>query len=115
MILGAVVGLHNGWRLHGDFIAIIAQALAGIVVFAVMGILLGLFANRARESLLGGAFGLLIGCIAHFACAIPQTEVIDVCLLVGALVGATCWPWIGGAIRLGTTIYALLGRLRREM
>jgi len=112
-ILGAVVGIHTGWRLQGGLLATIAQTIAGIVVFSMVGLLLAAFTGRPNESLLGGAVGLLIGVVAvPLGSNMPAGETVNLCLTMGALVGATCRPWIRGVVRLGSVIHTLSGRLR---
>jgi hypothetical protein len=90
---GAVSGTINALHLGVGFRGFIAYILAGIIVFVPVGILLAVFVNRAKESLWGAAIGLVVGVLLiPYRPAIPVNETVNVCLLMGVLFGATCWP-----------------------
>lgn len=101
--VGAMSGLHTGLRL-GDAGAVLAYTIAGMAVFSILGSILGLFAARARESLLGATCGMLVGLLATlFRPDAPPDQAINLCLVIGGLIGATSWPWIStvlGAVRI---------------
>jgi hypothetical protein len=95
LFLGMVLGIHTGWRLHAGPVAIVSHAIAGSIVLAFLGIAISILADRWRESLIGGLGGMLFGAVAElWNCATPAGQAVNMGLLIGALVGATCWPWI---------------------
>jgi hypothetical protein len=110
LILGAAVGANAGLRLQAGAIAVAAQVTAGIIVFSLLGVLLGLFVARAEESMLGGLCGMLVG-LASGSRENPaaQAEIANLCLVMGALVGATGWPWIRIIVGSASGIKRVLG------
>ena len=83
LILGAAVGANAGLRLQAGAIAVAAQVTAGIIVFSLLGVLLGLFVARAEESMLGGLCGMLVG-LASGSRENPaaQAEIANLCLVM---------------------------------
>ena len=105
LVLGAAVGMHTGFRLPGGALAVFSHAIAGMVVFGVMGAILAVFTSRAKESLMGGAFGMLVGLLAGpRGATLPPGEATCLCLVISDLTGATCWPLVHGVIRLAATV-----------
>ncbi len=104
--IGACLGLHNGFRL-GGLISLLAHVVAGLAVFAVLGVILGLFAARPTESLVGAAWGMLVGLVAGpFRGNLPPAEAVNLCVVIGGLVGATCWPWVNATVWVGRALLA---------
>jgi hypothetical protein len=101
LALGAFLGFNMALHAGGGGAAIIAQMIAGMIVLSLLGMLLGLAVDRGRESIIGGAFGAIVGILGgslHRVAA--QGEVISLCIVIGALIGATCWPWVGVAVKI---------------
>ena len=99
--LGAFLGFNMAFHAGGGGIALIAQMIAGMIVLSVLGMMLGLAADRGRESVIGGAFGAIVGIVGgslHQVAA--QGEVISLCIVIGALIGATCWPWVRVVVKV---------------
>ncbi len=95
LALGAFLGFNMAIHAGGGVVGIIAQMIAGMIVLSVLGMLLGLAADRARESIIGGAFGAMVGFLGE-TCrgGLVQGEAVSLCIIIGALIGATCWPWV---------------------
>lgn len=104
--LGAFLGFNMAIHAGGGVVGIIAQMIAGMIVLSVLGMLLGLAVDRARESILGGAFGAMVGILGE-TCrgGLVQGEAVSLCIIIGALIGATCWPWV----RIVVKILSLVG------
>jgi len=94
-VLGLVVGAHGGWRIAPEPLTLISHMIAGLMVFSALGLVLGLVSGRARHSLVGGACGVLVGVVCG---PLPGQgslgESVDLCLVMGALAGATLLPWL---------------------
>ena len=44
---------------------------------------------------------MLVGIVAEWAnWATPSGEAVNQCLLIGALVGAICWPWVAVTLKI---------------
>jgi hypothetical protein len=102
LLLGATMGVTFGLRLQGGAIAVFAHVLGGMIACTLPGVLLGLFCAKAKESLVGGICGLLLGIAATLLLGErvpPQT--VEHFLVIGGLVGATCWP----GVRLVTGVW----------
>ena len=46
LVLGIVIGIHIGWRLHAGVVVIVSHAIAGMIVCSLFGITGSLFADR---------------------------------------------------------------------
>jgi hypothetical protein len=95
LVLGAMVGAALGLVLGGQAMMIFSNAVAGMIVFPLIGLPLGLIGGRASESLIGAAagtvFGVALGGIAGQAITLATVIHLTV---VGALVGATLRPYL---------------------
>jgi len=95
LFLGAVTGIHIGWRLNEGVLPIVSNAIAGMTVFSLIGVLMSFFADRAEESIIGGLCGMLVGiATSTWEGAGEPGYAINLCLIAGALIGATGWPWV---------------------
>lgn len=110
LALGALVGIGSGATAVGAATTVLANMLAGMILFPPVGLLLGLIGGRARESLLGAAVGAILGA-ALGAVAGPAglVETATHALLVGALAGATLRPYLAVARRIYTGLHAAAG------
>ena len=110
LAVGVVVGLCNGIHLGGHGVVIAGQVVAGMIVYPCLGAFLALIADTAVESLAAAAIGLLVGAIGPVVGGRwPQFEQLALMTTVGALVGATCLPWLRLTLR---TAGALVRALR---
>lgn len=111
-ILGVFVGLAIAMPFREGVADALGKVVAGIIVYSLLGAALSLFASRAQESLVGGVCGLCIGLAAElWQPAAPPGQSIRLCLTIGALIGATFWPWLRtlqAVVRHGT--WLLFGR-----
>ena len=81
----------------------VSNAIAGMIVFSLIGIVLSvlLCQSRLEESIVGGLCGLLIGIAATpWIGAENPSYAINLCLVAGALIGATGWPWVFIIVKL---------------
>jgi hypothetical protein len=107
-LIGAVAGLRIGLHAEGGLIAVISNVLAGIIVFQSVGLVLALFMDRARQSLLGAGCGALIGVLGQPIChASGPSDPISLCWVMGALIGATCGPCLQGFLGVAGVLYRL--------
>lgn len=96
LVLGALLGGVNGWYIGGGGLGIVAQMIAGMIILPLLGGLLGLVFDRAKESLIGGVFGAVVGLLGVAISPVSSpSEAVGVCVVIGGLIGATCWPWLG--------------------
>jgi hypothetical protein len=94
IVLGAFVGL-TGSLTHEPMAQILSRAIAGMMVMAVPGALLGLLGGDVKGSYAGAAAGFL-GCwIAGFSngASLPPSGV-QLVMIFCALLGATCWLYL---------------------
>lgn len=95
LALGAFLGFNMAVYAGPGVARILAQMIAGMIVLSVLGMLLGLAADRGRESMIGGAFGAIVGILGGtYHGVLAQADVVSLCIVIGALIGATCWPWV---------------------
>ena len=95
VVLGAVLGTITGLHFGGGAIGLLSHVIAGTIVFSVLGLILAPFTGRAKESLVGGMCGCLVGLASGpFRGTLSAAEAVNLSLIIGGLVGATCWPWV---------------------
>lgn len=100
LAVGAVVGACNGLHLGGRAPMMAGQIVAGMIVYPCLGALLALIADSAVESLAGATFGLLVGAVAlGLGGRWPHFDHLAFTTTVGALIGATCLPWVRLTLR----------------
>ena len=95
LALGAIVGIGTGTMAGGQAAMILSNALAGMILFPPVGLLLGLIGGRARESFIGAAVGAILG--TALGMIVGPAGVLNTAthaLLVGALAGATFRPYL---------------------
>jgi hypothetical protein len=116
LMLGALMGASNGLRCDGTLIGIAAHVTAGMILMPAVGALLGLIGSTARESILGGICGGLVVVVGGaFDRNLHSYEALSLSLVLGALVGATCWPWTRTITQVLFCLSAPLAlRARRE-
>jgi hypothetical protein len=108
-VLGILTGIVTALPFRGGVSEVFARAIAGALVYSLLGATLSLFASRAQESMVGGLCGTAVGLGAQWVHPAPLAgEVVSLCLTIGALVGATCWPWIRVLQAVGRYAAALL-------
>jgi hypothetical protein len=101
LLLGALVGPGCAPPDSG-VVGIISGILAGLLVLPFLGVPLGLLGGRARESLLGGVCGLLVGTAVGLLGEGAILAKVNPCLIAGGLVGATL-PGMCRLLALGWT------------
>jgi hypothetical protein len=110
-----LIGASNGLHCGGAQIDIAAHATAGMILMPAVGAFLGLIGSTARESLLGGVCGGLVVVVGGaFDRALCSYEALSLCLLLGALVGATGWPWVRIITQVLSRLAALLALMARS-
>jgi hypothetical protein len=115
VVLGAVLGTITGLHLGGGAIGLLSQVIAGIIVFSVLGLILALFTGRAKESLVGGTCGCVVGLMSGpIRGTLSAAEAVNLCLVIGGLVGATCWPWVRVITATGSGLVAATAFLTRR-
>ena len=101
ILLGGCLALHGGNGLIG----LISFTIAGQIVLGFTGFCLGCFFDRAIESVVGGLAGLLCGALmlvdTPIVAQVPPTALS---LVIGALLGATSWPFISATTRIGQLV-----------
>jgi hypothetical protein len=96
-LLGLVMGLNCEHLFEFNTIALVANTIAWIMVMSLTGVLVSLFGGRPIDSWIGAATGATI---AAFAVLRSTSDFASLSLqinfgaLIGALVAATCWPWV---------------------
>jgi hypothetical protein len=89
-VIGMAVGFSNGIYLGGGPLHLLAQVIAGTVLFPMLGLILGIVLDRPRESLAGSAIGLIAAVIAMQAGArIEVGSLTSLGLAAGGIFGAT--------------------------
>ncbi len=101
VLLGIPVGISTAPQHQGS-IPIIAGAVAGMIVLAVVGLCCGLLGGRCLPTILGAAAGAVVTTIAAWispaAAHVPSLAGIG--LVAGGLVGSTAsaflqmWAWV---------------------
>jgi hypothetical protein len=89
LLFGVLMGVGTQ-PAEAGIISLIAGAIAGVLLLPWLGIVLGLMGGRARETLIGGLWGLLVGAVA--AVAFGNEGVLHKAsagLVAGGLTGAT--------------------------
>lgn len=95
LALGAIVGTGTGTTAGGEATMILSNALAGMILFPPVGLLLGLIGGRARESFIGAAVGAILGtALGTIASPAGFSKTATHALLIGALAGATFRPYL---------------------
>lgn len=110
-LLGAAMGLNCEALFEGNRIALLANILAWMIVMSVTGAMVSLFGGRPLDSWVGAGLGGLIATVAGLQLMPGESSSlmqINFAALVGALVAATCWPWV----RIVAMLYT---RLRRGL
>jgi len=87
LFFGVLVGPGSAPPNSG-VIGVISGVIAGMLLLPFLGAALGLMGGRAREALLGGVCGLLVGTAMGLGEGAILTKV-NPCLIVGGLIGAT--------------------------
>jgi hypothetical protein len=110
-LLGTVMGLNCEQLLRGDRIGLVANVLAWMIVMCFMGALLSLFGGRPVDSWVGAGFGAII--VAAVGVQLPVADAsthmqINFGALLGALVAATCWPWVRMIIAVTLRVRSML-------
>ena len=115
IVLGAVLGTITGLHFGGGAIGLLSHVIAGIMVFSVLGLILAPFTGRARESLVGGTCGCLVGLMSGpIRGSLAPAEAVNLSLVIGGLVGATCWPWVRVITATGSGLVAATAFLARR-
>ena len=115
VVLGSVLGTITGLHLGGGAIGLLAHVIAGTLVFAVLGLILAPFSGRAKETLVGGACGCLVGLASGpIRGSLSAAEAVNLALVIGGLVGATCWPWVRVVTMTGAGLAAATAFLARH-
>jgi hypothetical protein len=105
--LWLLFGMVAGCILMPDsVISLLSGAIAGAIVLPWLGLILGMLGGTVRQSLVGGLTGLLV---AMFAAILSgsgfQPYNLDLCLIIGGIVGAN--------FSLLTMMWVRLRQLRR--
>ena len=110
LFIGTLVGAFNWLQLGGGLIGFVSQIIAGMLVLSLLGIALTLLGGRAKESLSGGAFGMVAGSVMglFISSSFSLWEVLNLSMLMGAITGATIVPWV----RVMTKAISLLANVR---
>jgi hypothetical protein len=108
-ILGMGAGVAVASSTGPGLVSYAANIVAGVIVFLPLGVMLGLFFDASRASLVGAVAGLFFGVIAGgLSGRSPGGDpLLGRRLVVGGLVGAT----VGPTIRLTTSTLARLAGL----
>jgi hypothetical protein len=105
--LGAILGASMGLE-RGEIISIIATMFAGMIEFAVLGVIFAVMGGRPEESIVGAVGGLLVGLtVAMVGGTAPVGFVASFGLVFGAITGATLRSYL----RLLALPVNLLGRM----
>jgi hypothetical protein len=88
--IGAVAGAAPGLS-HGDgVIRILSDAIAGVIITPILGVLIALLGGHVKPTLLGGIWGATTGVLAGFVAGRTSAPfTLDFGLLVGAMAGGT--------------------------
>jgi hypothetical protein len=94
LFLGAMIGVISGLEKGGG-IQIVCMMIGGMAVLPILGVVLGLIGGDAKGSV-GGAAGGILGCWISgcFGGVAIQPQAINVIVILGALVGATCFQFV---------------------
>jgi hypothetical protein len=97
MVLGVAIGLNCEALLERNAIGVAANMLAWMIVMGLTGTIMSLFGGRPMDSWVGAALGALIALATGMQLMPGQASFhmqINFCALIGAIVAATCWPWV---------------------
>jgi hypothetical protein len=112
VVLGAVLGVIMGMQRGGGAIGMLSHVVAGTMVFSVLGMILAPFSGRAKETLVGGMCGCLVGLASGpIRGTLSAAEAVNFSLVIGGLVGSTCWPWVRVVTMTGSGLAAALAFL----
>jgi hypothetical protein len=112
-VLGILTGIATALPFRAGVGDVVGKAIAGVLVYSLLGGAISLFATRSQESMVGGLCGLFIGLVAELTQPSPTPgQSVSLCLTIGGLIGATCWPWIRAIQAMGRFLAGLV-RSRR--
>ena len=92
--LGFVMGVYIGIVMSQDLIMLVSQIIASMIVLVFIGSVLSCIYNRAIESVIGGLIGFLMGLVVFPAAQFELGQNAAVTLIIGGLMGTTCWPLV---------------------
>lgn len=96
-LLGVVIGLNSPALVEWNAISFVANIIAWMIVMGLTGTMVSLFGGRPVDSWIGAAVGAVISGVVGFPTTTeiaPLMMQINFGALMGALVAATCWPWV---------------------
>ena len=102
--IGVAVGVNTASQLGSDPIGLAAHVFAGIVVLSGLGAMLGATGGRPLPSLIGASIGAVIAMMVGSVGSLPPEIQLNVGIVMGALFGATCWPWLQFTAYLATRV-----------
>ncbi len=115
VVLGGVLGTITGLHVGGGAIGLVSHVIAGTIVLGVLGLILAPFSGRAKESLVGGLCGCLVGLASGpIRGSLSAAEAVNLAVIIGGLVGATCWPWVRIVTAAGSGLVAATTFLARH-
>lgn len=110
-LLGALMGLNCEALWRGDTISVAANVVAWSIVMGITGAIMSAFGGRPLSCWVGAAGGFLIAVIAGIRMPELGSSIqmqLNFGALVGAIVAATCWPWIRLTIAVAQRVRTLL-------
>ncbi|KAA5541344.1 hypothetical protein FYK55_17365 [Roseiconus nitratireducens] len=101
--IGAILGCSIALRHQADPRGFVCFAIAGMMVCCLPGLVFGLFSDRPDHSLHGALGGALLGLTMAVCLHLDsRSEIVELFLLCGGIVGVTLPAYVNGLIKLAS-------------